>query len=263
MFPPFSLPSKPIQQVLMREATTAEALDFCDVMADREEALTTKFLNTVQDKEQFECSSKWTAEDRMLAKFWYWLHTTEDTYTELEYDCQWCGKKHIHSFDMRDLAERYTEMQGMAMRDLTFEDRKLVISPLTGLHMEQLERMRDPLSSYEDGSAESERLLAEIRFNTLKSSLYLADDHEKSERKRDNTLNDWLMNLPASKYKRLQKAVDELLGAMRHGLASTIKDGKIMLKSPAHQCPEMQSKGKEATTELLLPFRDYSGIPRV
>lgn len=261
MFPPFSLPSKPIQQVLMREATTAEALDFCDVMAEQEEALTTKFLNTVQDKEQFECSSNWTAEDRMLAKFWYWLHTTEDTYTELKYTCGWCGKQHIHSFDMRDIAESYTEIQGMAMRDLVFEDRKLVISPLTGLHMEQLERLRFPLSSYKEGSAERERLLADIRFNKLKSSLYLADDHEKNQRKRVSTLNDWLMNLPASKYKKLQQLTDELLADMQHGLASSIKDGKIMLKSPVHVCPE--TKGKEVTTELLLPFRDYSGIPRV
>ncbi|MDW2094100.1 hypothetical protein R8O05_21440 [Vibrio sp. 1865] len=265
MFAPFSLPSKPIKQVLIREATTAETLDFCDVLPEHEEALTTKFLNTIQDKEAFSDCLEWTAEDRRLALFWYWIHTTEDTFVSLDYDCPHCKQPHTHEFDMRDLAEGYQEISGLASRDLTFEGRKLVISPLTGSHMEELENMRLALMVEKEGSPAAVRKQAEIRFHKLKSALYMADDHEKSAYKRDASLNNWLRELPETKYQTLQVLVNDALASMVHGLPSKVMDdGKIMLRSPSHICPTIKTKeNKEVTTELLLPFRNYSRIPRV
>ncbi|HDY8182593.1 hypothetical protein [Vibrio cholerae] len=265
MFAPFSLPSKPIQQVLLREATTAEALDFCDVLPEHEEALTTKFLNTIQDKATFTDCSKWTAEDRRLALFWYWIHTTEDTFTSLSYECPHCKETHTHEFDMRDLADGYKEIQGMASRDLSFGGRKLVVSPLNGEAMEELENMRLSLLTLTENSAAFERGKAEIRFKKLMHTLYLADDHEKSAYKRQATLNNWLRDLPETQFKQLQAQVDEALASMEHGLPSKItSDGKVMLRSPKHVCPTIKAnENKEVTTELLLPFRDYYRIPRV
>lgn len=265
MFAPFSLPSKPTQKVLIREATTAEALDFCDVLPEHEEALTTKFLNTIQDKESFTDSQQWTAEDRRLALFWYWLHTTEETFVSLEYECPHCNGTHKHEFDMRELADGYQEITGMASRDIVFEDRKLLIAPLTGLHMEELENMRLALSVENENSPWAEKKKAEIRFHKLKFALSMADDHEKSSYKRDAALNNWLRELPETKYQALQEKVGEALQSMVHGLQSKITDdGKIMLRSPLHVCPTIKAKeNKEVTTELLLPFRHYIRIPRV
>ena len=262
MFPPISLASKPAHQVIMREATTAESLDFCDVVAEHEEVLTTKFLNTVQDKESFSDSREWTADDRRLALFWYWIHTTEDTFVELPYLCSWCNKEHVHGFDMRDLAGGYQEIKGLAMRDVEFEGRKLVVSPLNGTHMELLEQMRFGLQPENKGTPAYERQSAQIRLSMLQGSISLSDDHEKVQRKRDKALSDWMLNLPASKFTKLKGVVDKLLSEMQHGLPSKIVDGKIMLKSTPHVCPTMID-GKEVITELLVSFRDYSRIPRI
>ncbi|MFA0012119.1 hypothetical protein AB4391_02035 [Vibrio lentus] len=265
MFAPFSLPSKPIQQVLIREASTAETLDFCDVLPEHEESLTTKFLNTIQDKEAFTNCLDWTAEDRRLALFWYWIHTTEDTYVSLDYDCPHCKQPHTHEFDMRDLAEGYEEIQGLASRDLEFEGRKLIISPRTGKHMEELENMRLALMIEQEGSPAAVRKQADIRFQKLKFALHMADDHEDNARRREANLHNWLRELPETKYQALQNKVREILESMTHGLPSKIMDdGKIMLRSPSHVCPTIKAKeNKEVTTELLLPFRNYSRIPRV
>ncbi|KIF50977.1 hypothetical protein [Vibrio owensii] len=265
MFAPFSLPSKPIQQVLIREATTAETLDFCDVLPEHEESLTTKFLNTIQDKESFTDCQQWTAEDRRLALFWYWIHTTDDTFVSLDYECPHCQEMHTNEFDLRDLAEGYQEIEGMASRDLSFEGRKLVISPLTGKDMEELENMRLALMMEKEGSPAATRKQAEIRFHKLKAALYMADDHEEKPYKRESNLNNWLRELPETKYKALKSHVTAALESMTHGLPSKIMDdGKIMLRSPRHVCPTIKAKeNKEVTTELLLPFRDYSRIPRV
>ncbi|MBT2909720.1 hypothetical protein PL84_03875 [Vibrio anguillarum] len=264
MFAPFSLPSKPIQQVLLREATTAEALDFCDVLPEHEEALTTKFLNTIQDKAAFSDCVRWTAQDRRLALFWYWIHTTEDTFISLDYKCPHCKAMHTHEFDMRDLADGYKEIEGMASRDLSFNGRKIVISPLDGFAMEELENMRLALLALHDNSTAAERHKAEIRFKKLMHSLYLADDHEESAYKRQATLNNWLRELPETQFKSLQEQVDDALESMEHGLPCKItSDGKVMLRSPTHVCPTMAKENKEVTTELLLPFRDYFRIPRV
>ncbi|WFQ78117.1 hypothetical protein PXH59_00270 (plasmid) [Xenorhabdus sp. SF857] len=265
MFAPFSLPSKPIQQILIREATTAESLDFCDVVPEHEEVLTTKFLNTIQDKVSFIDSRDWTAEDRRLGLFWYWIHTTEDTYVELDYQCPHCQQTHTHQFDMRDLADNYQEMEGMACRELTFENRKLVVSPLTGKHMEELESIRLSLMIEDNKSSAAVRKKAEIRFYKLKAKLYLSDDHEKNSSRREANLNNWLRELPETRYVTLTKAVDSVINEMTHGLPSKIsEDGKIMLRSPIHTCPTIKkTENREVTTELLLPFRDYRRIPRV
>lgn len=262
MFAPFSLPSNPAQQTVIREATTAETLDFCDVLVEHEEALTTKFLNTVQDKASYTDCAKWTAQDRRLGLFWYWIHTTEDTYVDLDFTCPHCKKVHNHQFDMRDLANEYQEIQGKAERELAFNDRRLLVAPLKGHHMETLENMRLGLSMHAKNSPDYLRLKAEIRLSTLLFQLSLSDDHEKDERKRAASLNNWVRELGETKFHQLQEKVDDLQTEMAHGLPSTIENGKIMLKSPKHVCPTLK-EGKEVTTELLLPFRDYMRIPRI
>ncbi|CCO46637.1 PmgB [Vibrio nigripulchritudo SOn1] len=265
MFAPFSLPSKPKQQVHIREAITAEVLEFCDVLPEHEEALTTKFLNTIQGRETFSDCREWTAEDRRLALFWYWIHTTEDTHVSVDYECPHCKQTHNHTFDMRELADGYQEVEGIASRDLFFEGRKLLVSPLTGYHMEELENMRLSLMVEEEGSPAFIRKKADIRFYKLKSTLTMIDDYEKCEQKRSANLHNWLYGLPETVYQKLQGKVSDNLASMEHGLPSKITDdGKVMLRSPLHICPTIKrEKNKEVTTELLLPFRDYIRIPRV
>lgn len=261
MFAPFSLPSNPDQKTIIREATTAETLDFCDVMIDHEEALTTKFLNTVQDKASYTDCAKWTAQDRRLALFWYWIHTTEDTHVDLDYTCPHCQKTHNHQFDMRDLASDYQEIQGKAERDLKFNSRRLLVTPLKGHHMETLENMRLGLSVHKTDSSHYLRLKADICVQTLLFEISFTDDHEDDEGKRISSINNWVRELSETKFHELQEKVSALQDEMIHGLPSTIRDGKIMLKSPKHICPN--TKDKEVTTELLLPFRDYMRIPRI
>lgn len=262
MFPPFALPSNPAKQAIIREATTAETLDFCDVLVEHEEALTTKFLNAIQDPASYTDSALWSADDRRLGLFWYWIHTVEDTYVDIDFTCPHCKASHNHVFDMRDIASGYQEIKGKAERELTFNARRLLVVPLDGNSMEMLEGMRMGLSVQESGTPQYSRLKADIKFAELQSQISFADDHEKSSHKRLASLNNWLLELTETHFHQLKNKVADLQADMAHGLPSKISDGKIMLQSPKHICPTLKG-GKEVTTELLLPFRDYIRIPRI
>ncbi len=174
--PPFSLPSNPTKKIALREATVSDALDFCDTDPNMEEHLTTVFLNRVQCVDPvhgFLDSSQWTADDRRLGLYWYWLHTTDEAITQLKYRCGHCGKSHTVAYDMRKLAEGYKSITGKPEREFIFNGEAVLIRPLTGADVEALEMKR--LEILPDmPKKEARKIYSQIRLTALMRSLWFS-----------------------------------------------------------------------------------------
>ncbi|WP_035258978.1 hypothetical protein [Desulfatirhabdium butyrativorans] len=247
--PPFSLPSNPIKKITLREATVADALDFCDADPRLEEQLTTLFLNRVQLKDGHVDSRAWTMDDRRLALYWYWLHTVDDTSVEMSYDCDHCGNRHRISYDMRKLADGYQQIKGKCEREIVWNGERVMVRPLTGADAESLEQMRMMDNADSQGRKSRIRLAALARclfFLSIKPGEDRIDANEKK-----------ILGFSVSQLEKLSGMVAEKMLEMAHGLTTDIEDGVISLVVSV-QCPE-----KEATTLLRVPFRGFASIPMV
>jgi len=254
--PQFSLPSTPSIKISLREATVSDALDFCDADPSMEECLTTIFLNRVQLRMSgFHDSKLWTADDRRLGLYWYWLHTTDDATIQLKYDCGHCGKPHAIAYDMRKLAEGYREMKGRPEREFSFKDEAVIVRPLTGADAEALEMMR--LSILPDlPRKEILKVKSRIRLTALMRILWFSSTGMDEDRIDANEKK--LLSMSMSDLRILSDLAAEKLAEMEHGLETSVDkdDGRIFLAIRT-KC----EKGGE--TLLRVPFRSFVNIPMV
>ena len=277
MIPPFSRPSDPSKKVTLREATVSDCLDFAGVDAGHEEEVTTLFLNRVQDKATFTDSRTWTGEERRLALFWYWLHTSKDFEVVLSYLCQHCGEKHQFIQDFRNMAEGYTEIQGMAEREFEFKGDTWIVRPINGAGMETLELMQlglDSIGDEKSGAYRKQealirlaRLELSVDFKKPDSLIEKASILFKRKGKPEDTEAEKTQYLAAKRkkltamlsteFEEFASIVMDKLAEMKHGLESETEDGRITLITPPHQCPNK----KEGMTRLRVNFRNSDYIP--
>jgi hypothetical protein len=255
--PPFSLPSNPIKKIAMREATVLDALDFCDIDPDMEEALTTLFLDRVQlPGDGFFGSKLWTADDRRLGLYWYWLHTVSDTEARFSYDCGHCDKTHEIRYDMRKLADGYKSISRKAVREFEFNGEAITIRPLTGADMEALELMRRAILP---GMAKKDaiKLHSTIRLAALMRVLWFSSVGIDEDRLIANEKK--ILSMSMTDLKSLTDIVAEKNAEMEHGLESVIDNdnGRILLIIQT-KCDVVGSD-----TLLRVPFRDFVNIPVV
>jgi hypothetical protein len=255
MISPFNLPSNPEKEIHLREATVGDAMDFSDVDAAREEAATTLFLNTIQDKATFYDSKYWTGEDRRFALVWYYMHTEKDTTLSVSYDCGACSKEHSFSFDVKDIAAEYSDIRGKSERDIEFEGQKVIVRPLNGISLEMLEIERIALADAKARAGEQSggyrKQAARIK---LKSLLWCCEFPGMTGDEKERLV----FTFGVKKLERFLDAVGEQLVDMRHGLLTEYENGKIFLVSPTHACPE-----KEVLTRVRVPFRPGDYIPEL
>jgi hypothetical protein len=265
MIPPFSLPSNPDQKIYLREATVADAIDFAGVDEGHEEEVTTLFLNRLQLPEHYLDAGKWTADDRRLALFWYFLHTARDTVAPLPYDCRHCGQRHDWLLDLKALGENYKSIQGKAEREFDFEGEKIIVRPLTGADLEELEMLY--LAVDEVGrkqgktSGAYKKELARIKLQEELLVLNFPLDVVTDETERRQAKEKKVLALTSSQFAGLVEQVEAKLTEMEHGLESVYAEGRLYLLTPPHVCPN--TKEREVTTRLRIPFRGIDYIPGI
>ena len=251
MIPPLNLASDPSKKVILKHATVSDMIDFSDVDAGHEEELTSIFLNRLQDKATYSDAKLWTAEDRRLALFWYWLHTTKDVEQALAYDCGHCGEEHVFLFDYRRLSDGYQSIKGKAERDFEFEGDTIKVVPLDGSDMEVLESMRIELDSIKaergEHSGAYRKQVALMKIARLQAAVDYP--HEK------------IMALNVEQFQDFYSKATSALEDMVHGLESKYENGRMALVLPPHQCPNIDDK--EATTRLWVFFRNREFIPEL
>jgi hypothetical protein len=255
--PPFSLPSNPVKKISLREATVSDALDFCDADPGMEEHLTTIFLNRVQAMgSEFYDSKLWTADDRRLGLYWYWLHTTDDAVIKLKYDCGHCGKPHSIPYDMRKLAEGYKAITGKPERELLFGSETVMIRPLTGADMEAIELIR--LAILPDTTKkEARKVQSRIRLTALMRSLWFSSTGMDEDRIASNEKR--LLSMSMSELKSLADIAAQKMVEMEHGLETVLdKDESKIFLTIRTKC-----EVNGGMTLLWVPFRSFVNIPMV
>ncbi len=261
MISDFTLPSNPAINIRMHEATVADALDFSETNDGMEEAVTTAFLDRVQDKACYSDPKTWTGEDRRFALFWYWLHTSEDTSPALTFRCSVCGEKHTVAIDLRCLVDGYKAIKGKAERDREFKGETITVRPLNGEALEAIELIYIDLVSTPAGSARANLLKARIKLMQLMHSVEFPGerDQENPLKWRENKLLGLTTREVASLFDIAESAKHEMV----HGLSSEYDQGRLWLVTDPVNC-QKETQGqtsREVGTRLRVPFRNYDYIP--
>ena len=271
----FFLPSNPSRKVRLREATVSEAIDFSSVDPDCEEEATSLFLEKVQEKELYSNPRDWTGEDRRYALFQYFVYTSTFKTIPLSYECSICGKRHVQDISLSSILDDYTPMNGESFRDFPHDGHNVVIRPLTGADLEDIEKYRYDLllteqllhsNSRQMSSADRKRLEAEIRAKHIRMAMlrvlccidmpYL--DERGTARSRRGEVEKKLKAMPAGEFREFMAKVDNALSEMRHGLRTAYVNGRIVLEIPDVRCDEHP----ELPGVLLrYPFRFGTVIP--
>lgn len=268
MIPEIKLPSNPEITVKMRPTIVEDALNFSDIADGMEEALTTLFFETVQEKDTYSNPKKWTGDDRRFLLYWFWLNTTDDFKPLLTFSCIVCEEKHTSAVDLRLLADNYKPIKGKAERDIDYKETKIIVSPLNGEELEELEALNLDIEGSKPGSKECN--LLEARFELLKFKNTISFEKEKDEKDPIDYREKTLLKMQTRDFKELKVKVDEALEDMEHGLSSTYHNGQLCLLTHKIPCTKERDKDdvedknkKEDGTHLRLPFRNIHYIPRI
>lgn len=275
MFCEFTLPSNPNVKVRLREATVADAIDFSSIDPECEEEATSVFLERVQEKETCSNPREWTGEDRRYALFMYYVHTSNFKTIPLKYECSICGKSHVQDIELSSILADYTAINGEAFREFPHNGHNVVIHPLTGADLEDIEKYRYDLllaeSSLEErrnalSAAQIKHMEAEIRAKRVRMAMlrviccidmpYL--DPQGNRQSRRGYVENAIKAMGAEQFREFMQRVDNSIMEMRHGLRTAYIQGRIMLEIPDVRCDE----NPEAQGVLLhYPFRFGSIIP--
>ena len=271
----FSLPSNPKVKVRLREATVAEAIDFSSIDPDCEEEASSLFLETVQEKETYTDPRQWTGEDRRYALFQYFVSTSTYRSIPLSYTCSICGQPHTQDIELKRILEDYTPIKGEAARDFPHEGHNVIVRPLNGADLEDIEKYRyDMLIAQQKleefraqlSATEIRRVEAEIRAKKIRMAMLRIIcsidmphlDQSSTPRERRELVEKKLKEMPAAQFKEFMKKVDKAIFEMRHGLRTTYIDGRIMLEIPDVKC----DLNPDAPGVILrYPFRFSDVIP--
>jgi len=271
----FTLPSDPSKKVRLREATVAEAIDFSSIDPDCEEEATSLFLEKVQEKDKYSDPREWTGEDRRYALFQYFVNTSTFKDIPLTYECSICGKQHTQDILLSRILDDYTPMDGAPFRDFPLEGHNVIVHPLTGADLEDIEKYRYDLLLSEQNleenrgkvsSAELKRMEAEVRAKHVRMAMlrviccidmpYL--DESGTPKSRRRAVSEKLQNMPASEFKDFMERVEKALVEMRHGLRTAYVGGRLVLEIPDVRCDE---RPELPGVLLRYPFRFGTVIP--
>lgn len=254
---PFQLPSNPEKTIYLREATVEDCEYFSETDSSSEEAMANEVLNLLQNSPEHYIDAKtWTADDRRLAAFWYFIATSDDTTRHSPYTCPHCGEEHNPLIEMKEIGASYTAITGRPFREIEHEGKKLKVIPRDGYLMTELESIRMQLT----GDKEDSRHLAVIQRHDLVGTLVeVGVDHVRD--RRIPTIEKWVRSLTLNSYLQLKEKRDEALEAMNHGLPTGIHNGKMHILAITH-C-EKYKEDAGASVRLRLPFRLGECLPRL
>lgn len=259
ILPDFPLPSNPETVVRFREATVSDAMDFSEVSPDCEEQAITLLLERLQQPEKYSDPRLWTGQDRRFALFMYKVYTEGDADTPLTYRCAHCQKPHTVAVTYKDLMESCKDMQGKPLRDVVHEGRAIIVHPLLGRDLEEIEQATFALDQ-EENPKEARKIEARIRLMNALFCMDIPALGEGTELDRRAAVEAFVLALPASEYKTLFGKVLLALRDMEHGIPSIYAGGRLHIVTPPVVCPNHPTKGGQS---LQFPFRAGDFIPHV
>lgn len=255
--PPFSLPSNPAVSVHLREATVADCEQFADSDGRHEERVATTVLRTLQaNPEAYSEPLDWTADDRILAAFWYHAHTATDTSIHLPYTCPHCGEHHDALVNLTDMAALYQPIKGRAFRFIEHDGQRYQVAPLDGHAMEELEQLQ--AEAGEPDTPGHERIQAIIERHKIVAAL-TPDDFKGVRDTRINLMEQRIRAMPMSQFEALRREVESAQADMAHGLPSELAGSETLLVTPPMTCD--QEAGHNTRLRFPVQWGDY--LPRL
>lgn len=263
---PFYLPSNPSKRITFRVPTVSDCLDFCDLRPELEETCATDYLRQLQEGEVSN-PAEWTAHDRITALWWIYVSITQDTTVVYNYQCSHCGQHHTASIDLVDLDDNAISLarEPFVKGEVTCNGRKhsARFVPLDGVAMMALEEKRLELDGANE--ADTRRIKAQIKVLEVVHSFRL-DEHKGMPRAQADAARMAMvcaMNA-AEDYRPLVAKCLLTAAELRHGLATEIADGEILLISPPIHCEAHEGEeGAAPATNLLMRFRGSNFIPEI
>jgi len=255
VIPPLQLPSDPKRKIRLREATVNDCIEIAGADPDHEEEVTTAFLGRVLETPG-EDPLKWTAEDRRLAIYWYWLHTARDIEIPVDYECPFCHGNHVYLQDGRDIAAEAVDLEGPAFREFEHSGETVRIVPLSGAAAEDLEVSRIGRKVLEDEGKHAERRRAEVmdRIDYLAMVLRFKDCDQENAKDFD-TRKSRLLRMGKGEFKELAAKAQQAMDSMAHGLRTVYEAGRVYIELPVHVCPVAGG-----STRIRFPFRCHDYI---
>lgn len=257
---PFQLPSNPEKTIYLREATVEDCEYFAETDADSEEMMTNEVMDLLQcEPEKYIDPREWTADDRRLAAFWYFIATNnDDTTIHAPYNCPHCGEDHDPLVDMKDIGKEYQSITGRPYREIEHEDKILRVVPRNGHLMTELEAIRMQAANNGD-DVERRKSLAVIERHDLVGTLI--EDPNVSRDYRIPAIEKWVRSLSISSFKSLKSKRDGALEEMSHGLPTRLHEGRLFIMTTVHCENKREDAG--ATVRLRLPFWLGEMLPRL
>lgn len=270
--PPFPLPSNLRVVVHFRIPNVNDGLLFAELNPNQEEALTTQYLNHLQDKDKNKDgkvldSGEWTGEDRRTALWWIYIASRDSTVTTFSYECSACNDTHYLEINLSDLGDTSCALSVKPSRDITFYansiEYKATVSPITGFAAEHIETLRNIRDMYDENSLDYRKASNEMVINELLHSLSVAgqpDDHEEALTWKRELVSKMALD---TEYRALCAQVEQELRALRHGLLTQYNNGRYSLITEHDNCEKAVAKGENSRKLLLLPFRNLDFISTI
>ncbi len=263
---PFNLPSNPSKRITFRAPNVGDCLDFCDLRPDLEESCATDYLRQLQVGEVSD-PALWTAHDRITALWWIYVSISDDTTVVYDYECPHCGQRHVADIDLVDLDEdavslaRPPFIEGVITCNGKKHPGRFV--PLDGVAMMALEEKRLELADASD--ADARRIKAQIKVLEVVHSFRLDEHKGMTREEADGARMALVAAMDATNdYRPLVAKCLQAAAELRHGLATEIEDGELLLISPPIHCEAHEGEeGAAPATSLLMRFRGSNFIPEI
>ncbi len=255
------LPSNGERTVQLREYRVSDAIVVSSMNPKLVERITSKFLSVIQTGENIiDPKTEMTIADRQTLLFKYALLSLQDrTMTDQEEytikECNFCGEEHKFRLSIEDFrALAKTQIISKAEVLTEFEGKRLLITPLMGIHAEQLEMFENNLKRIKESAGEesdqyqAERIKRDL--HKLLCQFTLVDEMETDLSNKEKAERDknWLYGLPQSALEGLMQLIMRKQEEIKHGIDFTW----------TYTCPKT-----EGQVVSLLPFRFENFIPRI
>ncbi len=255
------LPSNGNKAVCFRQYSVDDAIVVSSMNPKMKERITSKFLSVIQTGEDIiNPSSQMTIEDRRTLLFKYALVSLEEkTLFEQEKftleNCTFCGSSHAFFLSLEDFKKTAkNKIVTSTEIETEFANQRLLVTPLLGIHAEQLEMFENNLTRWKQTSGEDSD-----KFHTerIKRDLYkllaqftLVDESHQERTEKENAERDrkWLYSLPQKSFEGFCELIARKQAENKHGIDFTY----------SYTCPET-----EGHIASMLPFRFENFVPRI
>ncbi len=255
------LPSNGERTIHFREYRVEDAIVVSSMNPKLVEKVTSKFLSVIQTGEDIiDPRLEMTVADRQTLLFKYALLSLENkTITDQEEytikQCAFCGEEHKFRLSIEEFrASAKTKIITSAEVLTEFEGQRLLVTPLMGVHAEQLEMFENALTRIKQAKGvdsdeyQAERIKRDL--HKLLCQFTLVDEMETQVSEREKAQRDkkWLYSLPQKSLESLVNLIQRKQEEIKHGIDFTWN----------YTCPKT-----EGQVVSLLPFRFEDFIPRI